>query len=220
MSGSESQRSDGTTWLLLFTRLVKSLLLLVVFSALCFAPSAARAETTGSQAPSAASPARLTGKDRALQFAIGAAATLVTVPAGIFLGEALGGVSNNYIVAALPAVLSWLLIPPVAATLAEWWGGNHFAEGSTHLAPAIFAGVGANLLVVVGSILLGVNARNAVHLILVTLISAAIIPTAITSAMARFDAPADAPIAAAWRERINAPPLFAPSAPLGLGVSL
>ena len=165
--------------------------------------SAARAQDTAPTAPEPApaaalapavpevtahaAPARLLGRERGIQFAAGAAATLVTVPAGMLLGGAIGRLSNNFVSVAPFAVLTWLVLPAAGAALTEWWMGNELLEGSTHLQPAAWVALGANLVLVVAAIAGGVNAQNPLHLSLFSLASALVIPGAVTGALVLWD---------------------------------
>lgn len=121
---------------------------------------------------------------RKWQLVAGAATAVVSVPVGIFVGGALGTVSNNLYAALIPGVLAWALIPAVAVSVVELVVGNSLSPGSSKLSPAIFAAVGANLAIVVVSILLGADARGLAHLSLITLVSALVLPSVTTGVMA------------------------------------
>ncbi|MBM4379286.1 MAG: hypothetical protein FJ086_08295 [Deltaproteobacteria bacterium] len=134
-----------------------------------------------------AAPTRLGARERGIQFAAGAAATLVTVPAGMLLGGAIGRLSNDYASVAPFSLLTWLVLPAAGAALAEWWMGNELLEGSTRLQPAAWVALGMNLVLVVAAIAGGVNAQNPLHLSLFSLASAMVIPGAVTGAMVLWD---------------------------------
>ncbi|MFL5320612.1 MAG: hypothetical protein ACJ790_13205 [Myxococcaceae bacterium] len=189
---------------------------LLVLSCL-FVPTVARAQQSATLLPKE-SRVELSGHDRWIQFAAGAAATIVAVPVGLLLGSAIGTTSNNYIVALIPAVLMWTLLPPVAATLAEWWTGNHLLPGSSRIMPALLVGIGVHLVVVVASILLfGVDAHSVLDVVLLTAGTALLLPTAITLSMMKWG-PKPESAQVTWRERIGAPRLFSPTAAVSLGV--
>jgi hypothetical protein len=160
--------------------------------------------------------ARLDARDRGIQFAAGAAATLVTVPTGMLLGGGIGRLSNNYVSVAPFALLTWLVVPAVGAALAEWWMGNELLEGSTHLQPAVWVALGVNLALVVAAIAGGINAQNPLHLSLFSLASALVIPGAITGAMLLWDDAGPSPAAppAALTETGRPRPSFAATATL------
>ena len=142
-----------------------------------------------------AGPTHLGARERGIQFAAGAAATLVTVPAGMLLGGGMGRLSNNYVSVAPFALLTWLVVPAAGAALAEWWMGNELLEGSTHMQPAVWVALGVNLALVVAAIAGGINAQNPLHLSLFSLASALVIPGAITGAMLLWDDAGPSPAA-------------------------
>lgn len=162
---------------------------------LCCAPAAwadvpveVPAAALSAPAPVEPTPLRLGARERGIQFAAAAGATLVTVPAGMLLGGALGTLSNDYVRVAPFAVLTWVVLPALAATAAGWWTGNRLVEGSTRFAPAVWVALGTNLLLAVAAIVGGVNAANPLHLSLFSLASALVIPGALTGAWILSDA--------------------------------
>jgi hypothetical protein len=151
-------------------------------------PAEAPAAAISAPAPAEGPPLRLGARERGIQFAAAAGATLVTVPAGMLLGGALGTLSNDYVRVAPLAVLTWIVLPALAATAAGWWTGNRLLEGSTRFAPAVWVALGTNLLLAVAAIVGGVNAANPLHLSLFSLASALVIPGALTGAWMLWDA--------------------------------
>ena len=151
------------------------------------APAAAVTPPAAELAAEARTTSRLGARERGIQFAAGAAATLVTVPTGMLLGGAIGRLSNNYVSVAPFALFSWLVLPAAGAALAEWWMGNELLEGSTHLLPGAWVALGVNLALVVAAVAGGVNAQNPLHLSLFSLASALVIPGAVTGALLLWD---------------------------------
>lgn len=146
-------------------------------------PALASTQTDAAQppAPSAASvaskpdqpsPFKLT----ALQLASGAGAAVVTVPASVALSVWFGSLSNSLVWAALPAVISFVALPPLAVTFAAWWVGNHLLPASASLSPAIWTTLGTQLLVFTVAIALGVHGANLVDLVFLTLVEAVVLP--------------------------------------------
>lgn len=113
-------------------------------------------------------------------YGAGAGAAVITVPASMFLGLSLSGLSNSLYPALLSGVLAWALLPPIAVTLVEWVAGRNFVPRSTRLFPAMFAGLGVNVAIVVASILLQADLRSFTHMLAIALTSAAAIPAAVT----------------------------------------
>lgn len=140
-------------------------------------------------------------KDTLKLFGAGAAAAVVTVPASMLLGMSLGGISNNLYVAAIPAVFAWILLPPIAVTLVEWFYGRSIVPDSTRLLPGMLIAIGVNVAIVVASILLGVNARNFVQMLAVTGVSALALPLAVTMFIKKPREPVLAEVS--WREQMQ-----------------
>lgn len=134
-------------------------------------------------------------------YGAGAATAVIAVPAGLLMGMSLGGISNNLYVAALPAVFSWILIPPIAITLVEWVYGRSMLPDSTRLFPGMLLGIAVNVAIVVASILLGANARNFLHMLAITGVSAAAIPAAVTAFIKKPRETATAE--KSWREQLQ-----------------
>lgn len=173
-------------------------LLLFVFA---LAPLAAVAQSGGAEPPardgsthagaasvsapslSASSATSAGWKLPALQFAAGAGAALVSAPATLWLSTALGTLSSNLVLAALPSFLLFIAIPPVAVTLAASLVGNWRAPGSSRFSPAVWATVGAQVLILAASIGLGASSRNFDHAALITLAELVILPAAATGTM-------------------------------------
>lgn len=148
------------------------------------------------------------------QFAAGAAATVVSVPAGLLLGSYLGTLSNNLIVAALPSLVLLAVLPPLAVVLAERWMGNWLSPGTTRVMPAMLVGLGVQILAIVAGVMTGVSIMNLGTIALFTLAEAIVLPGSVT--LVNFlRHPAPAPIVVFRQE----PALLAglpstPSAPL------
>ncbi len=132
----------------------------------------------------AASPPPSTGVQVPLWLPVagGVAAAVVATPAAVALGGALGTLSPSLVVAGLPALVGFLALPPLAVTLAEWllFRGEGFR---TSLSPALWVGLGAQLAVLAGAILLGADAQSFGQMSLLTLVEAVVLPAAVTWSM-------------------------------------
>jgi hypothetical protein len=117
------------------------------------------------------------------QYLIGAGATVVAVPAGLLLGSLLGTLSNNLVLAALPGLVLFAVLPPLAVTLAEWLVGNHWAPGTAAFQPALWVAVGVHLAAMVVAIGLGVSSQSLTAVCLFTLAEALLLPGAVTLTM-------------------------------------
>ncbi|MHB8874519.1 MAG: hypothetical protein ACYC8T_12595 [Myxococcaceae bacterium] len=128
------------------------------------------------------------------QFAAGAAATVVSVPAGLLLGSYLGTLSNNLLLAALPSLVLLAVLPPLAVVLAERLMGNWLSPGSTRILPALLVGVGVQILAIVAGVMAGVSVMNLGTIALFTLLEAIALPGSVTLVnFLRHPSPAPAP---------------------------
>jgi len=157
------------------------------------------AVASGTFGTASASPATPTASPQpwTSQALVGAGATIVSVPVGLLLGTLWGGVSNNLLVAAIPSVILFAALPPLAVTWAEWLTGNWGAPGSVTFQPALWVALGVHLVATAVAIGLGVSSINLASVAIFTLIEAVLLPTAVTLTM-RLTAPqAGAPAARA-----------------------
>jgi len=127
------------------------------------------------------------------QLLTGVGATVVSVPAGLMIGSWIGGLSNNLAIAAVPSLLFFLLLPPLAVTWTEWLTGNLIEPGSVTAQPAFWVALGAHLLASVGGIAFGVWSFNFGSLAVLTLIEALVLPAAVTLTMSLSRPPPQAP---------------------------
>ncbi len=135
-------------------------------------------------ASAASSRADLGLKLPALQFAAGAGAALVTTPLSLWAATALGTLSSNLVLAALPSVVLFAALPPVAVTLAAALVGNHLSPGSSRIGPAMWVTVGAQVVILTASILFGASSRNFGDAALISLADVLLLPAVATGTMA------------------------------------
>ena len=113
--------------------------------------------------------------------ATGAAAAFFVAPASLLLGTGVGKVSNNLYLAALPALLITLLLPPLAVVFTEWLAADRVAPGRFRWGPALGVAFLSQALVMAGAILLGVSGTSSAGAALFTLADAVALPTATTA---------------------------------------
>jgi hypothetical protein len=136
------------------------------------------------RAPAALQPASPSGEQPwTIQFLAGAGATVVAVPAGLYLGTLLGSLTNNLVLAALPPLLLFAALPPLAVTWAEWLVGNLGAEGRARFQPALWVALGVHVLAIVGAVAFGVSTLSFGTVAVLTLAEALLLPAAVTLTM-------------------------------------
>ncbi|QRN97946.1 hypothetical protein JRI60_02365 [Archangium violaceum] len=137
----------------------------------------------------------------ALELATGAGAAVVSVPATLALSAWVGSLSSNLVLAAAPAMLLLVALPPLAVAGAQWFVGNLLQPGSVRLQPAVWVALGVHVLAVTGAVLLGATVHDLGNAALFTLVEAVLLPTAVTLTM-RATSPAPLPSA----PRVPEPP--------------
>ena len=100
---------------------------------------------------------------------------VVGVPVAMLLGTLLGMSSSNLILAALPAVLLYLALPPAAASLAAWMVGDRSQTVEVGWKGAFFASLGVHLLVTTVAVLLGASSRGPLGVVLISVVDGALI---------------------------------------------
>jgi hypothetical protein len=91
----------------------------------------------------------------------GFGAALITVPAMLKTGEAIGRTSSDYLAATLPGILLLAVVPPLAVTASEWGVGRGMrGRGVVRFHPAVWAAFGVNLVAVIAGAATGVNASD------------------------------------------------------------
>lgn len=116
----------------------------------------------------------------ALELAVGAGAAAVTVPVALLAGAGVGSLSSNLVLAAVPALLLVLALPPVAVAAAEAWLGDRLAPGRGRFRPAVWVALGVQALMMGAAIALGANARDWRDVVWLTLAEAVALPVAVT----------------------------------------
>ena len=136
----------------------------------------------------------------ALELATGAGAAVVSVPATLALSAWVGSLSSNLVLAAAPAMLLLVALPPLAVAGAQWFVGNLLQPGSVRLQPAVWVALGVHVLAVTGAVLLGATVDRLGDAALFTLVEALVLPTAVTLTM-RATAPVPPPTLSRVPER-------------------
>lgn len=155
----------------------------LVLALLLAAPSA-RAENGPRLMPelepaSASSPM----KWMALEFAVGAGAAVVSVPVALLAGSGVGSLSSNLVLAAGPALLLFVALPPLAVAGLEAWFGNRLSPGRGLFRPAIWVALAVHALTMGAAIAMGASARNWGDVALLTLAEAVALPATVTLTM-------------------------------------
>lgn len=96
----------------------------------------------------------------ALQFAIGAAAAALAVPAAIALGSWVGTLSPNFLAAGIPALLLYALLPAFAVAGLEYWLGNALEPGSYRFWGSFGVTLGVHLITTAVAVLLGASGAD------------------------------------------------------------
>lgn len=114
--------------------------------------------------------------------ATGAFAGLIATPLSHLAGAGFGKLSNNLYAALVPALLTALLVPPLAVVLTEWMVAERTGKGRFRLIPSLLAGIVAQAGILAAGIFLDVNATNGTGVAIMTLASTVVLPT-VTTAM-------------------------------------
>jgi len=109
------------------------------------------------------------------QLSAGAAAGLVAVPLSAGLGAAFGSVPNNLVVAALPPLLLFLFLPPLAVVLSESLFAEHVDRLPSRFWPAFLVTSGVQLGVLIVAVVAGADARSGQDLVVLTAVDAALL---------------------------------------------
>ncbi|WP_375768987.1 hypothetical protein NR798_46200 [Archangium gephyra] len=128
----------------------------------------------------------------ALELGTGAGAALVSVPATLALSAWVGTLSPDLVLAAAPAMVLLLALPPLAVTGTQWLVGNALQPGSVRFQPAVWVALGVHVLAVTGAVVLGATVDDLGDAALFTLVEALVLPTAVTLTM-RATAPVPPP---------------------------
>jgi hypothetical protein len=136
----------------------------------------------------------------ALELGTGAGAAVVVVPATLALSAWVGSLSSDLVLAAAPAMVLLLALPPLAVTGAQWLVGNALQPGSVRFQPAVWVALGVHVLAVTGAVLLGATVDDLGDAALFTLVEALVLPTAVTLTM-RATAPVPPPTLSRVLER-------------------
>lgn len=139
----------------------------------------------------------------ALELAAGAGAAVVAVPATLALSAGVGSLSSNLVLAAAPALVLLLALPPLAVTGVQWLVGNALHPGSVRFQPAVWAALGVHVLVLAGAVVLGATVNDWRDGALLSLVETLLLPTAVTLTM-RATAPVSPPTLSRVPERPRA----------------
>jgi hypothetical protein len=126
-----------------------------------------------SEALFAKSGAKITEAPRSavlLQLGAGTVAGLIAIPAFGALGSWIGTLSSNLLAAALPALLVFGALPPLAITAAILFAGNWSGARGLHWNPALWVALGTHVAAIVVAAMLGVFVFDFATMAIFTLI--------------------------------------------------
>jgi hypothetical protein len=125
------------------------------------------------------------------RLAVGVGAAVVAVPVALWLGAALGALSSHLVLAAAPALLLFIVLPPLAVAGAEARLGH--PSGPEPLRRAFWVALAVHLLATGAAIALGASAHNVRDVLLLTLAEALLLPAAVTRTLQRARPPVPSP---------------------------
>lgn len=109
------------------------------------------------------------------------AAAIGAVPLSLLAGSWVGTLSSNVVLAALPALLIVLLLPPLGVVGAQAWLGRRLEPArSPRWRRTVGMAIGVQVLVVVGAVGAGASARRLGDAALLTLMEAVVLATVVT----------------------------------------
>src|SRR5690606_37660571 len=119
----------------------------------------------------------------ALELGVGVATGAVTVAGTLALGTWLGTVPTGIVASALPPFVLLAVLPPLAVTAAEWLVARTSDDFESSWHPALWVGLGAQVLTITGGVLLGANTGHLPSAVGLVVASSLIVPLAVTAAM-------------------------------------
>jgi hypothetical protein len=138
---------------------------------------AAGALAASSPAPRSSAPKEEQRPTLLLQIGAGVVAAAVTAPVSVWLGQWVGSWTGSDL-AALPALLLAVAVPPLAVTFSGWLAGNWGGPERYHLTPALWVTAGVSVATFVVAGLLGLNANEPGRLAAYTAADAVLLPAA------------------------------------------
>jgi CubicO group peptidase (beta-lactamase class C family) len=112
---------------------------------------------------------------------VSVAAAIGVVPLSLLVGRWVGALSSNVVLAALPALLIVLIVPPLGVVGAQAWLGRSLGLArSSRWGRTVGLAVGVHLVVVVGAVWMGASARRVGDAALLTLVEAVVLATVAT----------------------------------------
>ncbi|WP_224240669.1 serine hydrolase domain-containing protein [Hyalangium gracile] len=107
------------------------------------------------------------------------AVTALAVLLSLRVGMGVGALGTSTVLAALPALLLVVVLPPVAVVGANSWQVRRLGAGSTRWGAALGVALGLQVLVLVGAILVGASARRLGDVALLIAVEAAVLPAVV-----------------------------------------
>jgi CubicO group peptidase (beta-lactamase class C family) len=112
---------------------------------------------------------------------VSVAAAIGIVPLSLLAGSWVGTLSSNVVLAALPALLIVLVLPPVGVVGAQAWLGRRLDPAARmRWGRTVGLAIGVQVLVVVGAVWAGASARRLGDAALLTLVEAVVLAAVVT----------------------------------------
>jgi CubicO group peptidase (beta-lactamase class C family) len=108
------------------------------------------------------------------------AAAVVLVPLSLLAGMWVASLASNTVLAALPALLIVLVVPPVGVAGAQAWLSRRLGRGSMRWGRTVGMAIGVQVLVLVGAVWAGASARRLEDTALLTLVEVVVLSTVVT----------------------------------------
>nr|WP_224372490.1 serine hydrolase [Hyalangium versicolor] len=118
------------------------------------------------------------------RWAASAAAALIFVPLSMWVGAWVGTLGSNTVLVAPPALLLFLVLPPLAVVAASTWNRGS-GSGRSRWGSALGLGIGLQVLVLVGAIGMGASARRLGDVALLTGMEVVLLPAVVVARMRR-----------------------------------
>jgi hypothetical protein len=113
------------------------------------------------------------------------AVAVLVVPLSLLVGRWVGSLPANTVLAAVSALLIFLVLPPVAVAGVERARLLRQGVGSPRTGAAVGAALGVQVLVLAGATWMGASARRLGDAALVTLVEALVLPAVVAWVMRR-----------------------------------
>lgn len=115
---------------------------------------------------------------------------VLVVPLSLRAGMWMGSIAARIVLAALPALLIVLVVPPLAVVVAERWLSHREGARSMRTGAALGVALGLQVLVLVGAIWVGASARRFGDVAVLIVVDAVVLSGAVRWVVRRSGPPA------------------------------